>query len=574
MKKNYLLTLLGVLCIIISNAQISEGGLPLSFESHVVANPDIFRQDYQIHTLLSPDMEVVYAEDAVANEKGKPYRVGVNIPVSYNMLNSGTWLELPNGDKIWRLGIEIPDAQALSLYFSERVMIPADGKLHAYNEKHSQYVGAYTSATPSFFAMEMIQGDLITLEYYMPAGSLELPIIEISEIAYYYRGVEAGIALYRDGDVISEDRAHGSCQVDAMCEEADDWFDERRATVRYTFVAGGTFLCTGTVINNTAEDCTPYILSANHCGEPNATSDFNNHVWYFNYQRPTCTPGNTGSYSGAKTQTMSGGIFRASSTMGTHPAGSASEVDGCDFVLAELETPIPTFYHAYYAGWNRNLTPAPKSGVCFHHPAGDEKKISTYNTTITNSTYNGGWSGAHWSVKWVATTNGHGVTEGGSSGSALLDSSGNIVGHLSGGSSFCTTPTANDLYGKFQRAWDQDGTTANAQLKSWLDPGNTNVMTLAGTYGNCALVSTPVYEKELTIAAYPNPTYGLLSIDLRGVETEIESIELWDATGRLISVLTSFESTVTFDLTDFPAGVYFIQVHTPDVTLSNRVVKL
>lgn len=488
MKKKLLSLLVLAGMSVFTFAQISEGGIPTSFQKTLVDETNPFDAAYQTHQLIAPDMEAVRLEDADNDAKGKPYRVGINIPVSYNMLNSGTWLELPNGDKIWRMGIRIPDATGLSLYFSSPVQIPAGGKLHAYNQRHSQYVGAYTSNTPTFQSMEIIQGDVLTLEYFMPAGSSELPTIEINEIAYYYRGFESRLAHFAEAGEITEDRAHGSCMVDANCAEGSAWTAQRDAAVHYSFVAGGTYVCSGSVINNTDNDCTPYILTANHCGEPNATSDIAGHVWYFNYQRPTCVPGNTSTYTGAQSETMSGGIFRASSTLGTHLASTGSNVDGADFALIELSTSIPLAYDAYFAGWSRSTTAA-TSGVSFHHPSGDEKKVSTYTSALITDTYNSGWANAHWRVTWAATTNGHSVTEGGSSGSPIFNQSGRIVGHLSGGSSFCSTPTAPDLYGKFDRAWNLDGTTNSSQLEPWLDPSGTGVTTLDGTYAPCAPVA-------------------------------------------------------------------------------------
>ena len=55
------------------------------------------------------------------------------------------------------------------------------------------------------------------------------------------------------------------------------------------------------------------------------------------------------------------------------------------------------------------------SGVGIHHPDGSAKKISTYTSNLSSTTYNGGAFNAHWNVYWTSTTNGHGVTEGGSS---------------------------------------------------------------------------------------------------------------------------------------------------------------
>ena len=180
---------------------------------------------------------------------------------------------------------------------------------------------------------------------------------------------------------------------------------------------------------------------------------------------------------------MSGGILRATSELGNQTA-SSPQVSGSDFTLIELSSNIPTSYNPYFAGWSR-LSSAPTSGVGIHHPAGDEKKISTYTSSATSASYNGGWSGAHWRVVWSQTTNGHGVTEGGSSGSPLFNPNGLIVGHLSGGGSFCNQTSAPDLYGKFNKAWDQEGNNNNQRLKPWLDPTSSGVSTLAGGYSPC-----------------------------------------------------------------------------------------
>jgi lysyl endopeptidase len=485
MKKR-LLTILGLSASLLSFGQISEGGLPTTFSKVIQGETPEYNKEYQVVALGEPNLTAVYSEDTQSSEKGETYRVSVITPLSLNVSNSGTWEILSNGDQIWRLGIQMPNAQALSLYFSENVSIPEGGKLHAYNSNHSQYIGGYTSETPGFQSMEIIEGDLITLEYYMPAGSSALPTIEINNIAYYYRGVEDRIAMFREGfSVENQIKAHQSCEVDVACSEINGWEAQRDAVVQYFFVVGGSgYVCSGSMINNTNNDCTPYFLTANHCGEPTTNANISQHTFYFNYQRPTCTPGNTATYNGAQSETMSGGMLRASSALGNQPAANGNEVDGSDFILIEMNTAVPAGYNSYFEGWDRSASGA-TSGVGIHHPAGDEKKISTYSSTLSSTTYNGGWSNAHWLVTWVATANGHGVTEGGSSGSPIFNQNGLVVGHLSGGSSFCNTPNSPDLYGKFDRAWDQEGNNANQQLKAWLDPGNTGSMSLSGTYAPC-----------------------------------------------------------------------------------------
>ena len=64
------------------------------------------------------------------------------------------------------------------------------------------------------------------------------------------------------------------------------WQTEKKAVALIT--NGGFAVCTGALVNNTAEDGTPYFLTANHClGNPNSW------VYYFNHESSTCG-GNTG----------------------------------------------------------------------------------------------------------------------------------------------------------------------------------------------------------------------------------------------------------------------------------------
>jgi len=485
MKKILLLSLNFVLFY--SNAQISEGGIPTSF-NYKKQNIEL-SNDFVKKNLSAPDLTSIAAEDLKSEKNGKPYRAAINLQTDLNLLN-GTWTSLADGSKIWRLGIKVTDAKALGLYFSAPIEIPDGGKLYAYNANHSHFIGAYTSKTDGFTAMEMIQGDEIILEYYMPFGAVAVPTINIGQVAYFYRGVGDRIQIIEESRPVDADRAD-ACQVDVACPEITGWEPQRDAVVKYTFMIGnGTFLCSGAIMNNTAADCKPYVLTANHCGEPTSSTDIADHVWYFNYQRPTCDAGNTNPYNGAQSQTMSGGFFRASSELGTHPAANNNQVAGSDFALLELSDSIPSAYNPYYAGWSRT-TSASASGVGIHHPSGHEKKVSTYTNSLASDTYNGGWTGAHWEVFWANTTSGHGVTEGGSSGSPIYNTTGKVVGHLSGGASFCAATNQPDLYGKFNRAWSQDGNNSSSQIQPWLDPSNSGVIDLEGSYAPCAGSGSP-----------------------------------------------------------------------------------
>ena len=138
----------------------------------------------------------------------------------------------------------------------------------------------------------------------------------------------------------------------------------------------------------------------------------------------------------------------------------------------------------FFNGWDRSGDVA-LSGVSIHHPNGDYKKISTYDEpsrsyTFQSSEFNGDTQ-AHWNVVFKATTNGHGVTEEGSSGSPLYNENKLIVGTLTGGNSSCSYPRGLNLYGKLSYHWDRYKTDST-RMDIWLDPLNKGVKTLSGRF--------------------------------------------------------------------------------------------
>src|SRR5690606_24937708 len=217
-----------------------------------------------------------------------------------------------------------------------------------------------------------------------------------------------------------------TCHPNSNCSEGTNKSDQRRSVVKIIVVDGELMgLCSGALINNTAQDCKNYILSAQHCGAGVSTSNMGQWKFYFNWESPNCPNPTYQEAMALDDQTLTGCVKRASS-------GNITDVTTSDFLLLELSSAIPSTYNVYYAGWDRSTT-APSNGLSFHHPKGDIKKVSTFNNAATNSSWNGQPSGTHWEVRWNSTANGHGVTEGGSSGSPLFNTAGRIVGDLTGG---------------------------------------------------------------------------------------------------------------------------------------------
>ncbi len=253
------------------------------------------------------------------------------------------------------------------------------------------------------------------MEIFVPTGLERDLSFTIPRVSHQYRSVE------------SAEKAAGSCNIDIACASAS-WGTTARAVAKIQYISGGgSFECTGTLLNDTdSSTFIPYFMTAEHCVSTQSEASTINSFW--NYQRTTCG-GLLGSYT-----TLFGGA-----TLLSHGAGS-------DHSFLRLNDPAPS--SATFEGWTSATVSSGTSMVGIHHPDGDVKKISlgvidgiaNYSGPVTGA---GGYLRVHWTA---------GVTEGGSSGSALITGSypnDKFVGTLKGGSSSCSVPTGGDWYGRF-----------------------------------------------------------------------------------------------------------------------------
>jgi len=419
-----------------------------------------------------PDLISVQKQDAAEEGFEKPYRIGIEVPVTLDMEKVGQWVVLPEGGKIWRLKINCAGAQALGLNYRE-LHLPTGSDLFVYTPDQQHVIGAYSSAEIPLnhtFATRPLPGSQLVIEYYEPVPTDSKAILSISGLVYIYRGFdELGS---------TKSTSSSSCEVNVNCAEGNNWQNQKQGVVKIMTKVGGSYLyCSGTLLNNTAQDFSSLFLTAAHCSKDNNSSasadDYNYWVFYFNYEYPGCTPSSSPNHS------ITGALKLAI-------ADNPSDI-GSDFLLLRLLGDIPGSYYPYYCGWDK-VDEVPSSGVCMHHPGGDVKKISTYSSQASSTTW-GGTPGTHWSVSWVATANGHGVTEGGSSGSALFNQDGLVIGTLTGGPSSCQNPTDADLFGKVAYSWESNGTDSAHQLKPWLDPLNIGTSKMAGTFNETKAIA-------------------------------------------------------------------------------------
>jgi hypothetical protein len=426
------------------------------------------------------------------------------LDVNIDLIKQGELTILDNGTSVYRLSLDAKNAKALNLYY-DNFKIPAGGKLFIYSPDQKQLHGAYSALNNSVnnhFTHDYITGDQLILEYNAPPNS-NLAEIQISQVGYFLKDTEATAAS-------------AYCEVNVNCSEGDDWQDEKKGVVRLLIKSGSqTSWCSGSVINTTDTNCLPYILSAEHCTNGSNQTDNDGSIVYFNFESSTCL-GSTGN----ATNSMIG--FDIIST------GPAS---GSDFILMKLKNSIPTHYNAYFNGW-KNDDAIFINGVSIHHPAGDIKKISTYSTPLITKSISGGMTNGYWGVTWNSTTNGHGITEGGSSGSPIFNKNGLIVGTLTGGSSFCATPTKTDFYGKLSAHWDQNGSDSTKRLVDWLDPDGTGITELEGSYKSCP--DSTVIEFINKIKVWPNPASIFINIEMENTIVIEPTISIYDLRGKIV----------------------------------------
>lgn len=418
-------------------AQVSAGGTPVGFK---------FLSDKKVAEAVMPhvDVEALRQQDLINDaNKNVPYRFAFNHFTDIRPSTHGDWFDLGEG-RLWALRIKSPEALSLNFGF-ENLRLAPGAKLFLYNVDKTVVLGAFTrdyvnSDYP--FATELIEGDEVIVELYEPYAVAGQSDFKIFRVSHGYRPLPAIGKGFGNS---------GSCMVNVNCPAGAPYQDIKKSVI--CLVSGGSEFCSAALVNNTAQDGTPYVLTADHC----VGGSVNNWVFRFNWEAPGCT--NPASNPGSNS--LTGAQLVASNS-------------GSDFALLRItaNNAIATLQSigAVYAGWDRSSTPA-SSAIGIHHPSGDIKKISLTSTANTAANYGGAqcWQTGLWTS---------GVTEGGSSGSPLFNPQKRIVGQLFGGPSSCTAPANQkyDYYGRFDVSWN--GSSPTTRLRDWLDPGNTGMMTL------------------------------------------------------------------------------------------------
>ncbi|RYD97140.1 MAG: T9SS type A sorting domain-containing protein [Sphingobacteriales bacterium] len=592
------------------NAQISQGGMPLSIRNTGAIN------NIPVSRYTSPDWEAFLASEKTLTQEQKftrPFIVALSAAADFGFPQSGQLEVTDNGYRIWRGVISVENAPAIGLAF-DQYALPKGVQLFVTNENKKQIAGAFDAANndPSgYFIIDAIQGSKVFVELNIAPGvTIDDIKLHIDKAVVFHRAIEH-LQTYLIAGESTLDQIDAQlnglssvCMINAICATGDYVANPRKATVQTLSIGAGgqAGLCSGTLVNNAGNTaggtCKPYITTASHCeltGETNNSSaKFAQLLVRFNFERPDCA--GTGATNGLS---MTGVNLIARSAFQSGWEQNIGNIKG-DFMLYELKNAIPASYGAVLSGWKRQdadvqTTPgAGKKIYGFHHPVGDNKKMSSSASTISYA-----WpsqvpsaTGARWGVQ---------ITEGyaspGSSGSGLFDGDGYLIGiasiagqvgnipancnNAAAGGTAQGPPMNAVMYQKISNAWayNENGIAGSNNLKPFLDPANAGIakinsvnattctaLTSGGGTDGAVTINRVDEQLDANVSVFPNPSKdGNIQLQFNLKEAIDMQVTVLDVAGRVVyktQLKNARNGVKNLDLNHVANGLYVVKITT------------
>lgn len=352
-------------------------------------------------------------------------------PAAFNAMSpdyaGGALREEANGGYTWTMAVESRTASALRLHIS-RLNLPEGASLYIYNEEGEAF-GPYNGQGPNEdgdFWTNTVTGPLAFLQLHVSGYNASdiLKDVDFDVTGIGHLGEKFLLPFLQKPGKIDENisRAesfcsfNASCVVDASCYGSSTYpyiATHKYAVGHMQFVSGAyIYICTGGLLNNTRNDYTPYFLTANHCiSKRNEASSLE---VYFQFWTSSC---NGACYDpvGVCPRTIGSTIKKGSSKTG-------------DFTLLQLSQNPPA--GSVFLGWSATAIANTNGAVLYRlsHPKGAPQAFSKHTVSTTAGVCRS-WPRGN----WIYSKDVIGATEGGSSGSLVVNDNGQVVGQLTGG---------------------------------------------------------------------------------------------------------------------------------------------
>lgn len=321
---------------------------------------------------------------------------------------------------VWSGPVISPGAAALRVHITDFDM-PDGSELYVYTPEgmaFGPYTGRGPNGTGEFWTNTVVGSDVI-LQVYRHGGSSDQPSFVVSGVGHITDRFQLAKTLAPRPQAAEPNCSFNEpCVVGAGCVTGVSAVEDARTAVALMLFSSGAwqYICSGGLIADSDDSSDiPYFMTANHCiskgGEASSLEAF------FDYSAPcgtstTCAlPGNP-------------------STNGSSIVASNRK---SDFTLLQLSQSAPS--GSAFLGWNSdpvafngdNPGDPPTYLYRISHPAGAPQSYSEHVVDPSRPTCRSWPRGG-----WIYSSDVFGATEGGSSGSPVMNADGEIVGQLSG----------------------------------------------------------------------------------------------------------------------------------------------
>lgn len=475
--------------VINSFGQIAHGELPKSF-----SYPQIINSREVIY--VDVDTQKLFEKREIDCKEGCAKQIGFFVENEISIESLNNWITLPDGSLSFLAAFHLEEAQGVGISFS-KINIPDGAKLFVYNSSFQNVYGYFDQSnvlSDNSFSIQPVAGNTIHLEINCKKENAHELTFIIDGFAYFFE-----TDFFNKSNSASSGQS-GDCQVNVNCPEGLSVRQGANAVVKIiVYGSNAYYLCTGSLVNNTKHDRTPYLLSAQHCAQKTTTNiQYQKWQFYFSYESSECADNQN--------------VTEDKTLIGCVPVAlyDLNIPNSSDFLLVKLMDPvIPSDYYPYFAGWDvTNNTVSTAKSV--HHPNGDIKKVSVTDNIKSSKWVNStGSKLTHLKVVWKKTQSGYGTTEGGSSGAPLFNSQGKIIGTLTGGFSSCSNLLGEDYYGKLSYSWNSNSPSvydSTKRLDCWLDPLNLGVLSWDGFVDDLNVNNIVYSLNNSERYTYGNPT--------------------------------------------------------------------
>lgn len=398
---------------------------------------------------LDTSVDVEFRNVNLARMKGRAHH-----------LEYGALQATSDGGYVYSVELSSPGAVGLRVQFANFNM-PAGAAMFLYTDE-GQVFGPYSGRGPlgsGSFESNTLAGDTITLQV-RHRGQASARVMRQTRFRI------AGLGHVRPRFMAGECGYNASCVVNAACTSDPAVADAEKAVAHMLYRSGrGYYICSGGLIaDNDTSNSLPLFVTANHCiskGREASSLEA-----FFQFASNSC--GDT-SLCDASYDSLRSSFDR---TLGASIVSTGRDQD---YTLLRLAEAAPG--GSAFLGWNENPVAFNDGEELFRisHPQGAPQSFSEHVVDTSAGTCTSWPRGDRIYSRDVI-----GATEGGSSGSPVVNAAGQLVGQLSGA---CGT-NLNDECDAVNNA-TVDGAFAAyfGAVEQFLDPGNGG--------GGCTITENP-----------------------------------------------------------------------------------